>query len=264
MLLLTPDALNEAIEFAAKIGDFDDVCALTDEFEGRLETFGLSAFVCSGFLRKGRAPEKDDPLEYDVLVNKLPDGFIESIRREFKETDITSQQLISSNKPFVWSDVWSDLAKRNEDEASDLRESLKTIGSIAYDHNLRDGICVPVHHSGGYVGAVGMAGHSPELPNECRVVLRVLAITYHDRVLELATEDEGMRAKEKRQSVLSPRERECVKWVADGKTDSDMGEILGISPSTAHFHVENAKKKLNVPTRVQLVVKAIRLGEIEL
>src|ERR1700730_11774734 len=41
---------------------------------------------------------------------------------------------------------------------------------------------------------------------------------------------------------LSPRELECLKWVLDGKSDTDIGEILGISPNTVHFHVERVKK----------------------
>jgi DNA-binding CsgD family transcriptional regulator len=59
---------------------------------------------------------------------------------------------------------------------------------------------------------------------------------------------------------LSPRELECLKWVLDGKSDTDIGEILGISPNTVHFHVERVKKKLGVRTRTQAAATVMTLG----
>jgi DNA-binding CsgD family transcriptional regulator len=59
-------------------------------------------------------------------------------------------------------------------------------------------------------------------------------------------------------SPLTPRESECLRWVADGKTDVEVGKILAISPRTVRFHINNAKIKLGVATRIQAVAK--RLG----
>jgi DNA-binding CsgD family transcriptional regulator len=38
--------------------------------------------------------------------------------------------------------------------------------------------------------------------------------------------------------------------------------VLGISPSTTHYHVERAKKKLGVTSRVQAVAVAVLRGMI--
>lgn len=67
-----------------------------------------------------------------------------------------------------------------------------------------------------------------------------------------------------RQRKLTPREVECVRWVSEGKTDTEIGTIIGISPRTVRFHIENGKRKVTVATRCQLVVWAIRNGEISL
>jgi DNA-binding CsgD family transcriptional regulator len=48
--------------------------------------------------------------------------------------------------------------------------------------------------------------------------------------------------------------------VADGKTDVEVGKILDISPRTVRFHINNAKVKLGVSTRIQAVAK--RLGGV--
>jgi len=61
---------------------------------------------------------------------------------------------------------------------------------------------------------------------------------------------------------LSPRERECVTLSAQGATHQEMAVSLSISPRTARFHVENAKKKLEARNMPHLVAIAIRGGWI--
>ena len=62
--------------------------------------------------------------------------------------------------------------------------------------------------------------------------------------------------------TLTARELECLRWVSVGKTDSEIAVILSIKPRTARFHIENAKRKLGVATRVQAVAEAMRLQTI--
>jgi DNA-binding CsgD family transcriptional regulator len=61
---------------------------------------------------------------------------------------------------------------------------------------------------------------------------------------------------------LSKREVECMKWVAAGKTDWETAQILGISRSTAHFHVERVKKKLRKSSRTEAVAILVLHGLI--
>ncbi len=53
-----------------------------------------------------------------------------------------------------------------------------------------------------------------------------------------------------------------LSWVAAGKSDWAIGQILKISGKTVNFHVENAKRKFGVGTRIQAVVAAMRRGMI--
>lgn len=64
-------------------------------------------------------------------------------------------------------------------------------------------------------------------------------------------------------AMLSRRESECVSLVADGKTDGEIGLILHISCRTARFHIDNARRKFGVATRVQLIVKLLREGVLQ-
>ena len=61
-------------------------------------------------------------------------------------------------------------------------------------------------------------------------------------------------------SALTPREREVLQWLAGGKTDRDIGDILGISPRTVHKHLQRIYEKLGVETRTAAVVRALQLS----
>jgi DNA-binding response OmpR family regulator len=55
---------------------------------------------------------------------------------------------------------------------------------------------------------------------------------------------------------LVQRELETLTWAARGKTSAEIAEILGLSKRTVDFHIERARGKLGVATRVQAVMKA--------
>lgn len=55
--------------------------------------------------------------------------------------------------------------------------------------------------------------------------------------------------------ALGPRERDAMAYVAEGKTDWEIGQILGIAESTARFHVDNARRKLNAVNRAHAVAR---------
>ena len=51
------------------------------------------------------------------------------------------------------------------------------------------------------------------------------------------------------QYQLTPREMEVLNWVAKGKTNRDIADILGMSPRTVNKHLEHIFVKLGVETR---------------
>ena len=63
---------------------------------------------------------------------------------------------------------------------------------------------------------------------------------------------------------VTPRECQILRWVAAGKSDWAIAQILGISRKTVNFHVENAKRKLGTSTRVQAVLVAAHRGLMDL
>lgn len=61
---------------------------------------------------------------------------------------------------------------------------------------------------------------------------------------------------------LTPRELEVVTRLADGMTNQQIGEALGLSARTVKTHVQNVLGKLDAPDRTGAVAKAFRLGLI--
>jgi DNA-binding CsgD family transcriptional regulator len=62
---------------------------------------------------------------------------------------------------------------------------------------------------------------------------------------------------------LTTREAEVLYWVSKGKTNKDIGDILGSSPRTVNKHLEHVFEKLHVETRTAAANLALsRLGGV--
>ena len=115
---------------------------------------------------------------------------------------------------------------------------------------------MPIHLPGGDVGlCLSVATHVIEDTEE-RLALHLASLYAYHRCQALSGLTEASSVK----APLSPRELDCLKWVLDGKSDTDIGKILGISHTTVHFHVEHVKKKLGVRTRTQAAAMVMTLG----
>ena len=64
-------------------------------------------------------------------------------------------------------------------------------------------------------------------------------------------------------TVLTNREREILKLIAEGKSNTAIGKALHISGQTAKVHRANLMKKLGIHKSTDLVKYAIKAGVIE-
>jgi DNA-binding CsgD family transcriptional regulator len=53
----------------------------------------------------------------------------------------------------------------------------------------------------------------------------------------------------RRHGKLTRRENEVLHWLAAGKSNAEMAEILGVSPATVGKHLERIYEKLGVENR---------------
>ena len=64
-------------------------------------------------------------------------------------------------------------------------------------------------------------------------------------------------------NILSKRETEIIKWVYEGKTNNQIGDLLSISAFTVKNHIKNILEKLDASNRTHAVAKAIHYRIIE-
>lgn len=116
-------------------------------------------------------------------------------------------------------------------------------------------LIVPVGGEAGQSGFVAFAGMEQEFTSFVRSILVVSA---HTSLLKLFDEfwryESGLSGEVV--DGLTTRERDCVRLLSEGKSNLEISLILGISARTVRFHIDNAKVKFGVESRVQLVIKA--------
>jgi DNA-binding CsgD family transcriptional regulator len=59
-------------------------------------------------------------------------------------------------------------------------------------------------------------------------------------------------------AALTPREREVLGWVAAGKTNAQIAQILGAMPRTVAKHLERIYEKLGVETRTAAAMRMVK------
>lgn len=120
------------------------------------------------------------------------------------------------------------------------------------------------------VGACGFllkesAGH--EVVNAVRAAKagkRYISKKISDIVIDKYFNERGMRVGESLLSTLSPREREVLLHVVEGKSSAEISKILFLSPKTIDTYRSRLMKKLQVEDIPSLVKFAIKEGIIDL
>ena len=116
-----------------------------------------------------------------------------------------------------------------------------------------EGLILPVYQGSEFRGGLSFGGQQPDVSPVTRSMMQVLAHVCLEKVLQLR-DRKGPHAF----PLLSVRETQCLRYVAIGHEDAEISRILGISARTVRFHVDSAKTKLGVGSRVQAVAKAMR------
>ena len=62
----------------------------------------------------------------------------------------------------------------------------------------------------------------------------------------------------RQQLRLTRRESQVLLWIAQGKTNREIGQILSLSPRTVNKHLEQVFRKLGVENRTAAAAMALR------
>ena len=82
-----------------------------------------------------------------------------------------------------------------------------------------------------------------------RLVVRLAENTSEQRILLLSEEQPVFTPALLETLGLTRRESEVLRWVAEGKSNPEIGIILDLSPRTVGKHLENIFQKIGVESR---------------
>jgi DNA-binding NarL/FixJ family response regulator len=104
-----------------------------------------------------------------------------------------------------------------------------------------------------------------DLVEACRAAMRGEPFLYPGAIRALMREylDRARAGEVVHSEVLTPREEEIVKLVAEAHTNDEIAEMLHISKKTVERHRANVLEKLGMRDRVELTRYAIRRGLIQ-
>lgn len=87
----------------------------------------------------------------------------------------------------------------------------------------------------------------------------LLAIYSHEAVMRLGV---GCDATHRLSIGLTEREKESLKWLAAGKTNWEIAQILKCSERTVKYHVRSICQKFGVTNRHHAAIRAVALGVV--
>ena len=220
------------------------VLKVKEVFRRAAENCGFTSFLCSA---PPRPEEKSaDPILFDAWPREWRQRYG---KRRYYLHDPMLAELYRTTEPFTWSAVMARATPSAGARA--VMDDAATIG-------LREGFVVPIYGIGGQVHAVTMNGSAPQTDKQSLAELHLISIYAYARAKQLKGRP-GVPP-----ITLRWKERQVLQWAAAGKSDWEIGQILGISESAAHKHIENVKRRIGVNTRVQAIIEAIRQGQIHL
>ncbi len=231
----------DLFDLLAEIDGLTDASEVPALLSKLLDHYGLKSVAYLGSGVTGR-PE-DGPY---LAVTYSPEWVEHYKARHFVEIDPAIQVGLRRMLPIDWSEF---------DRES---ERVRRLFSEASEFGLgRRGLSVPVHGRHGDRALLSITSDAGEKDwHQLRLKymrdFQVLALHMHQAILRLA----GGQSIE--QPSLSPRERECLLWIAEGKTYWETAVILGLSEHTVRCYLESARHKLGAANNSQAVNKAGR------
>jgi len=221
--------------------------AVCEKLLGITSAFGLTSLMAGTVPTPGtpKGKQKDH-----VLLCDWPMEWLERyVARNYVDHDPVVSRMKQLQAPFQW---------REASEEIRIDRGGEAVMGDASEFKLRDGLAFPIITLDGQIMMVSLGGEQIEMSGMEFGMISLVSTYAIGRAMQIQVAGE----KTIEHVELTPRERECLKWAAAGKSEWEISQILGISEHTSEKHLLNAKHKLGAVNRVQAVAEAIRRGYI--
>lgn len=248
-----PEATRGA--FAVEFGRFLEQTDGVDQSErlfDMLSAFALNfdcpwvSYSSISSNQKGLKAVRRDP----AVLLKIPEEWQERyFEMGYDRIDPIIKTCRTRADAFHWSEVYNDVSTTEEE---------RRVFDEAATFGLRSGVSIPLHGPDRSLAIMSFAqARNGEPQSRTIPYLQFAALHFHLKVTQFANS-----SCIESDPALSPREIECLSWIARGKSSWDIGQILEISIDTVNFHVKNVLRKMDTSNRTAAAVNAIRLGII--
>lgn len=145
---------------------------------------------------------------------------------------------------FLWHEMTNFSAERPGGAAIFARARL---------HDIHHGLTVPAHLPGEAHGSVSFAwrGGAAATPEALMFAQSIASFVFE------AARQISRPATDPARPRLTDRQIECVLWVARGKSDGVIAQILGLKEDTISEHLKNARERYEAPSRTSLAIRAL-------
>ncbi|MGC5701962.1 LuxR family transcriptional regulator [Pseudomonas sp. NFXW11] len=189
-----------------------------------------------------------------AMVCNTPKDWLELWCDEgYYHIDPVQQVALERTSSFIWS--------YQAEAETVLRQAMgqqhAPVTSYLQQHQLAHGMTVPIHlPGGGFASLTGLrSGSTQAALGDLQHVSGQFTLLAHALQEHLYPQ---LRKSLRGYPVqLTPRERECLKWAAEGMTAAEIAARLQRSVATINLHLTSAMHKLGAKNRVQAVVRAV-------
>lgn len=169
--------------------------------------------------------------------------------------DVMASYAVTRGQPITWIDARSD-----EEADSDVQNYAATASALG----LHNGLSIPIVASDDAQHVFHLSRSSPNLGIDdhsavWRLVTKCLVMSQRLRRIEQAESLVNVK-----RPNLSAREIDVLRWIKDGKSYAEIGQIMTISSKTVEFHSANALRKLGVTNRISAIIACSKHGFFDL
>lgn len=220
----------------------------------RMAEFGFDRIIY-GFTRFRTAKSFGDPRDLLILSNHCPD-YLDPFVKGGLHFDAPMVRWAASH---VGACSWRWVRERAA--AGELTEGEQKVLAFNQKHGVTAGYSISfMELSSRAKGAVGLSAQDLTQDEVDEIWARhgreieVLWNVAHLKLISLPYNPGGR--------TLTPRQREALEWVGEGKTTADIATIMGLAPATVEKHLRLAREALDVETTAQAVLKAAVQNQI--
>ena len=236
--------LQDALSFCAALARAPDRETCKRLFREIIAPFGFDTFACGEI-------DLDHRNRCAFYLIDWPDAWLRFYRTSgLIDRDPIVGELRNYRDPYTWSDLRAD--RRFAQLGGEALDRLRAAG-------YSEGLVVPLRRRGSRYGLISLVGHCRAIDDDLKSFLSLLAMHLHAHVRRHVS----IWGCELPPGSLTAREIESVGLVAEGLSDRQIAQRLGIAISTAHEYVEQGKRKLGTRSRAETVAVAVSLGIID-